>query len=111
MRPKNKGKPTFLLEDVKRLVELEKVSITKSCIKTATEIGFSKTEILDVLARLERKDFVHSVSQHNNPKLWQDVYSKTVNEIRLYIKFQIKVTGEEVAFVLSFKEFIDLDGV
>ena len=106
MRLPNKQKPTFLLKDVKRLVELDRVSITQKCTKCADELGFSRTDVLDVLACLEQKDFIHSVPQNNNPKLWQDVYSKTIHELRLYIKFQIKVAEDKV-LLLSFKQYTE----
>ena len=54
----------------------------------AHTLGFSDTEVGDVLASLESKDFYKSTTEFYDHAIWQDVYKKRGQEIHLYIKFQ-----------------------
>ena len=97
-------KPKYLLEDIKRLLEEDRYTITVSGQQTAHSIGFSATQIREFLLTLERDDFGHSITEYYNKKIRQDVYKKMHDDIRVYIKLKITQIPEESLLVLFFKK-------
>lgn len=91
------------LQELKQLIKKENTrEITRTCIKTANELGFSKTEIVDAILSLNNSDFYKSMTTYGNPKIWQDVYRTCIRELNLYIKIQKSFTDK--CIVISFKE-------
>jgi len=98
-----KRKPHYVLKDLKALSKkAESRLITRQSVKDAQKIGFSKTEILDVIQSLDSATFSKSMTVYKNNKLWQDVYLPVVKGIKLYVKIQKSALGQCV--VISFKQ-------
>ena len=76
--------------------------ITKTANKTASELGFNKNKILEVVSTMEPKHFYKSMTSYENHKIWQDVYHIPYEDLILYVKFTQDVISEFT--LLSFKE-------
>ena len=95
-------KPHYDLVKLKRLIENEQTRhLTKESIRGGSEVGFSETEMVEIVLSLENQNFYKSMPVIFNESLWQDVYKKTVNGVKLYIKLQKSPTNEGV--IISFK--------
>jgi len=78
------------LEEIKRLILLDKFSITNIAIKNADkDFGLSYKEIPEIVKILKNTDLYKSMTVNNNNKLWQDVYHKEIFGEIAYIKLQI----------------------
>lgn len=96
-------KPTYDLDELKRLIEKdETVQITRSSVRDADDIGYSKTEIVNAVLSLEDDEFYKTMKAEKIHGLWQDVYKPTREGIVLYIKLQKSSDGMGV--VISFKK-------
>ncbi len=100
----DKRKPTYLLQDIHRLAETGAYKLTIAAQRTADALGFSQSEIVDVITALESPNFYKSVNEYRNHKVWQDVYKTTLSHIELYIKLKVVDRGGKLLVVLSFKE-------
>ncbi len=92
-----------MLEDVGRLIDSGQWLLPLGAKKSADTLGFSETEAIDIVCTLERKDFYKSTTENYNNKIWQDVYKKKVDDLRLYIKLKISVIDDQELVVTSFK--------
>ena len=92
------------LERIKALLQEGRYHPTITAVKTADSIGFSETQIIEVLLELGPADFYKSMTSNFNHRIWQDVYKKKCKEINLYIKFKVNETDENLVVILSFKE-------
>lgn len=100
----DKPKPTYQLTKIKELVGDGLCKLTISAEQTAHSLGFSASEVKDVILGLERNDFYKSTTEHYNHKVWQDVYIKRIERIDLYIKLKIVEMEDTYLLILSFKE-------
>ena len=100
----DKSKPTYRLEDIRRLICEGACRLTITARKTATSIGFSETEVQDTVLSLETNNFYKSVTEYRNHRVWQDVYKKTVGDLKLYIKLKIVNIRGQLLVIMSFKE-------
>ena len=99
----DKWKPHYSLKELKKLIADEKTAeITRTSIRNANELGISYTEIIDIVLSLTSDDFYKSMTAYENNKIWQDVYKPHHENLRLYIKLQIKLDGKGV--VIQFKK-------
>lgn len=64
-------------------------------------MGFSRQDIVDVVAQLKRSEFVKSMTTHADHRVWQDVYYTEFKDYLIYVKFQMDEQGH---FIISFKE-------
>ena len=103
----DKAKPTYLLKDVKRLVTEGCYLLTKKAQMDAHALGFSNTEVSDILVSLEMKDFYKSTTEYYDHAVWQDVNKRRGQKIQVYIKFKITSTGENLV-ITSFKRIDDI---
>lgn len=76
--------------------------ITKTANKTASDLGFDKKRIHEVVSSMDLKHFYKSMTSYENHKIWQDVYHVPYEDLILYIKFTQNVISEFT--LLSFKE-------
>ena len=76
--------------------------ITVTAYKDAFSMGFTYSDIDDVIAMMEHRHFYKSMTSYANHKVWQDVYHVPYDNMLIYIKF----TEDEVSEfkLLSFKE-------
>lgn len=66
-------------------------------------MGFSETQIVEVLLDLENKDFYKSMTSYSSNRIWQDVYKKRVKSENVYTKFKVTQDGQGDVVILSFK--------
>ena len=90
----------YSLESIKKLIHDKSYRITGSARIDYTALGFSDDEVIDIVLSLLPKDLYKSMTTYHDNKIWQDVYSKYVSNINLYIKLQIT----QEAIIISFKE-------
>ena len=78
------------------------ITVTTTAVRTALELGFDKSAMMQVVKTMRRSHFVKSMTSIANHTLWQDVYYVPSSAGTLYIKF---TSGTITEFVLlSFKE-------
>lgn len=100
-----KRSPHHLLSDIKaKFADEDDLEITTSASRSASLLGYSLGDVVDVVQALERSDFVKSETAHNpvNPHVWHDTYKAPMDGMWLYLKF----AGETLVDVtlVSFKE-------
>ena len=93
-----KFNPTYSLEEFKH----SDFEITTMARKTASELGFDKIGIRDVVSTMELRHFYKSMTSYADHKVWQDVYHVPCGNLILYVKFTQNVISEFT--LLSFKE-------
>ncbi len=97
-----KRTPHYKLDNIQaQMVSIETLRLTASSMKGLAELGWRFSDALDVVAKLERKDFQKSMTIYSDSKVWQDVYRPTYREVNLYVKIQMDDKG---CFTISFKE-------
>jgi motility quorum-sensing regulator / GCU-specific mRNA interferase toxin len=98
----DKRKPTYSLSQVKQLVEAENYSLIEKATITATKLGYSKTQVGDLVLSLSSMNFYKSTNEFRSHRIWQDVYK--VNDRNLYVYIKLKVDSEPRVWVMSFKQ-------
>jgi len=94
---------SYDLEELKKLLQDENTRyITPESIREANKLGFSETEIIEIILSLKRDDFYKTMPAKKFQKMWQDVYKPRIKGQILYIKLQKSFNGKGV--VISFKE-------
>jgi hypothetical protein len=85
-----KKKPTYLLEEIKRLIrEGKTLKPGLLVLQSGSNLGFSIEEMYEQVLSLEMKDFYKSDPDFHNRKVWQDAYKKQVKDKNTYIKFKV----------------------
>ena len=77
-------------------------NVTRRSIKNGVTLGFSETEIVDIVLSLKQQHFDKSITAHHSNKVWHDVYKITEKDIKLYIKLQESPVN--VGVVINFKQ-------
>jgi len=90
----------YLLVDVQALVEKGSVRATRTALEGAAALGFCFDDMKTVMKNLEVGDLHKSMTSHQDPTIWQDVYHYPAEEGDIYLKIQI--VGDVV--IVSFKE-------
>ena len=91
----------YPLKKIKDLILEGKYSVTRIAQKTAIEhFGYAEEDIINEVLNLQNADFFKSMTSHNNHLLWHDVYKKTNNNFKMYIKIQISNSN---TLIISFK--------
>lgn len=98
----DKVRPFYDLDTIKGLVRQRRYQITISARQDALSIGFDSEDVCDCILVLNETHFYKSMPAEKVPGLWQDVYKIRYEEVRVYLKLQISVTGRVV--IISFKE-------
>lgn len=98
-----KDNPEYDLGEIQYLIDERQRGITETVRRTAHKIGFSESDIYDEILSLVKYNFYHSVKGNNEPK-YQDVYKKTIRNVRIYIKFKKVGKHGDRVLVLSFKK-------
>ena len=65
-------------------------------------MGMSRADIVNVIKKLNRRDFYKSMTTHHDHKVWMDVYHARTGGYEIYIKFVQDAVAEFVC--TSFKE-------
>ncbi|MBF0103236.1 MAG: type II toxin-antitoxin system MqsR family toxin [Desulfobacterales bacterium] len=97
-----KRKPTYDLDAFKETVNKpEKLAATTTSIKTAAELGFGRSEIVETIQTMRKEHFYKSMTSYAEHTQWQDVYHVPSPIGVLYIKFTANLITEFL--LLSFK--------
>ena len=96
----DKKKAHYPLIQVKALVSAGSVAATKSALQSAAELGFSFSDMKEVVCALKVTDLVKSMTSRHDHSIWQDVYRFPSEEIDIYLKIQIV----KQVVIISFKE-------
>jgi motility quorum-sensing regulator/GCU-specific mRNA interferase toxin len=98
-----KRRPTYDLDAVKEaLGSVETLAMTTTALQNAAALGFDRFGVVAVIASMERRMFVKSMTTFADHRVWQDVYQVPAEDVVLYVKFQADVVTE--FRVMSFKE-------
>src|SRR3989339_590500 len=93
-------KRKYVLSEVKKLIREGKIKPPNYNVQQdAFKIGFSVERAHSEILDLEPKDFFKSMDSNFNPNVWFDVYKKTIDGTKVYIKFQL--VRDETEFLLS----------
>lgn len=95
-----KRTPHCTLTMVKILVEAGKVRTTHAARVGANELGFTLSDMLDVVMALTPADFYKSMTTHADHTVWQDVYRPSTQAGDVYLK----LTVIDDVLIVSFKE-------
>jgi len=92
--------PHVPLVRVLELAAAGRVRATMTAFRDADRLGFGKSEMIDIILRLEKVDFYKSMTTYADYTIWQDVYRPMSVVGRLYIK----LTVANDVLIVSFKE-------
>ncbi|MFM7610243.1 MAG: type II toxin-antitoxin system MqsR family toxin [Alphaproteobacteria bacterium] len=81
---------------------LRDAAITMTALRSAIALGYGLQDVQEVVALMEPRHFVKSMTSNTNHRQWQDVYHVPHDGLLLYLKFTDAVVTEFV--LLSFKE-------
>ena len=95
-----KRTPHYKLAVVKTLVEADRVCTTYAARAGANELGFTLSDMLDVVMALTPADFYKSMTTHADHTVWQDVYRPNTQAGDVYLKLTV-IDG---VLIVSFKE-------
>lgn len=95
-----KRTPHCKLAVIQALVDAGKVRTTHAARVGANELGFSLSEMLDVVLALTPADFYKSMTTHTDHTVWQDVYRPSTQAGDVYLK----LTVIDDVLIVSFKE-------
>lgn len=93
--------PTYDLKKIKEYVGKGNFLLIEKAIQDADKLGFSESEVGEVILNLTKLDFHNSIPSDRVPAQYLDVYHTLSRGIPLYIKLRINPRIEVV--VLSFK--------
>mgnify|MGYP002725953630 CR=1 FL=1 len=85
---------------------IDKGSVKQSyhnAILPGQSMGFSQTEIVEVVYNLTNEEFKKSMTQYDNKNSWQDVYYTSSKSISIYLKFKT-VKNKTLLVITSFKK-------
>ncbi|MCA3563166.1 MAG: type II toxin-antitoxin system MqsR family toxin [Methylocystis sp.] len=98
-----KRRPTYDLAAIQAaLGSIETLTMTTSALRDAVSLGFDRHGVVQVIAGIERRMFVKSMTTFADHRVWQDVYHVPSEGLLLYVKFQADALTE--FRVMSFKE-------
>lgn len=95
-----KRTPHCKLTVVKTLVEAGKVRTTHAARAGANDLGFTFSDMLNVVMALTSADFYKSMTTHADHTVWQDVYRPSTQAGDVYLK----LTVIDDVLIVSFKE-------
>ena len=96
-----KRKPSHDLKVFQAAFSRER-AITLTAARSARALGFSVSDVVSLVNRLQRKHFFKSMTSFHDHRQWQDVYHLPDEDRVLYVKFTDAVVTEFI--LLSFKE-------
>lgn len=96
-----KLKPSHDLEAFQAAFARQRAPMTATAATSARNLGFAETDVIDLVSRLVRSDFVKSMTSYGNHRQWQDVYHIDDGERVIYLKFTDHLITEFI--LLSFK--------
>lgn len=96
---------TYDLDEIKRLIQDNKYILSQNARHGGNSLGFSDTEIIEVLLSLNPGDIYKSMTHYHNNHLWHDVYKCEREGKEIYIKFNLGSSGDDdTCIITSFKE-------
>lgn len=90
----------YPLEQIHKCIALGYYQFTGTARLSIYQMGMILRDALDVVLSLSPKDLYKSMTTYERHSLWQDVYKKTWQNSKLYIKLQMV---DEETIIISFK--------
>ncbi|RON65257.1 type II toxin-antitoxin system MqsR family toxin [Pseudomonas fluorescens] len=98
-----KNTPHYDLAVIKAEVRrLGRQTITKTAEKTGLDLGFSFTEMREIVFELQNRMLYKSMTSYGDHRVWQDVYHINSKDLEIYIKVTYRPGGGPP--IISFKE-------
>ena len=98
-----KRKPTYDLDAFRAACSsVERLQVTTTAVRTATALGFDRSDIVATIQTMQRSHFHKSMTSYADHRVWQDVYHVPSPAGPLYVKFTADAVAEFL--LLSFKE-------
>ena len=95
-----KRTPHYKIMEIQvRVSELGGNAFTASALRGIEELGLALSQALQVIAALDRRAFVKSMTTYADHTIWQDVYHAPTPVGLAYVKFTLR----DGAVVISFK--------
>ena len=99
-----KSTRTHDLNEIKRLINDGDFYIRSTARKDALSLGFSDTELVEIILSLGNCDFYRSKTDYNNHREWHDIYKCEREGRKLYIKFKTgRSNSNKICIITSFK--------
>jgi len=95
-----KRTPHCALNIVKEMISQGKVRMTHTAWLGASQMGFSRPEMINVVMNLTTANFYKSMTTHADHTIWQDVYHAPTELGLVYLK----LTVIQDVLIVSFKE-------
>ena len=98
-----KNTPHYDLAVIKAEVRrLGRQAFTTTAEKTGLDLGFSFTEMREIVFELQNRMLYKSMTSYDDHRVWQDVYHTHSQDLEIYIKVTYRPGGGPP--VISFKE-------
>lgn len=94
-----KGTAHYSLAEVRALLEVGRMRLTRSAYDGANQMGLNKRSVRDILLQLAPRDFYKSMTAYADHTVWQDVYRPITPNGALYVKLIVT----DGVLVVSFK--------
>lgn len=95
-----KKTPHCKLAKIKSLIDAGRIRSTGSAAYSASLLGLSRREMINVVTSLTPHDFYKSMTTYADHRIWQDVYRPWTSFGQIYLKL---IVVEDV-LIVSFKE-------
>lgn len=98
-----KNTPHYDLAVIKAEVRrLGRQAFTKTAEKTGLDLGFSFTEMREIVFELQNRMLYKSMTSYDDHRVWQDVYHINSKDLEISIKVTYRPGGGPP--IISFKE-------
>ena len=98
-----KNTPHYDLAVIKAEVRrLGRQAFTKTAEKTGLDLGFSFTEMREIVFELQNRMLYKSMTSYDDHRVWQDMYHINSKDLEIYIKVTYRPGGGPPT--ISFKE-------
>jgi motility quorum-sensing regulator / GCU-specific mRNA interferase toxin len=82
-----KRKPSHDLEAFKAAFARFEAPMTAAAALGAHDLGYAEADVIELVGRMTRSDFVKSMTSYSNHRQWQDVYNVDDGKQIIYLKF------------------------
>ncbi|MBI2340596.1 MAG: type II toxin-antitoxin system MqsR family toxin [Deltaproteobacteria bacterium] len=102
----DRNQPYYSLAKIKSLIQRGLYRISNAAFYGARLLGLNDEEaVVNVIVKLQGKDFYKSMESHRFSGTWQDVYRPLISGRMAYVKLQISAEKEAVIIQFKAKDF------
>ena len=86
--------PAYLLSEIQAKIKtVNDLKMSHTARLNASELGIFEQDVIEIINRLESKEFYKSMTSYVDHRIWQDVYRTQWRGILLYLKFAVDLNG------------------